>query len=160
MLVMIPTRHKARLSHQLSYPIGAGRITAALADAPHADELSLSFRDAAVWPASEFNRILTQHLPYAILVAQYWPETKPGYIGSRSMAEAGHFDERWEIEVYPVLRHHRHIALQLLLRGLPAIARWLASSCRRGWKSQRRSIRLVFNPLGGSLDEEETDGSA
>src|SRR5690606_16302912 len=112
--------------------IGAQDISDALANAPRADELSLSFRDAAVWPASEFNRLLAQHLPYPIMVARYWPATRPGHIGSRSMVEAGDFDERLEIEVNPALRKHRHIARKRLLeRGLPAIARWLASSSRR-----------------------------
>ena len=152
---MIPTRLKAKLPPHLSYPIGAQRISDALAGVPHADELSLTF-----WAASESRRLLAEQLPYAVVVARFRPARKPGYVGSNAMVDAGFFDERWEIEVGPVLRQHRHVAQQLLeQRGMPAIARWLTASSRRGWTSQGRNIRLVFDALEGSLVAEENEGT-
>lgn len=158
---MIPTRLRAKLPQHLSHPIGGQRISDGLAGAPHVDALSISFRDMALWPASRFSQVLREQVPYPILVARFWPSEKPGYIGSRSMLDAGYYAERWEIVVYPVLREHRRVAHQLLVgKGLPDVARWLASSSRPGWNMQCRRIELVFDPVDASLDGRQIDGSA
>ncbi len=149
---MIPTRHKAKLPRTLSYPIGAEAISAALAGVPRAGSFSLTFRDQAVWPASEFQRFLRERLPYTILAAEYRPAQKPGYGGDRRMAEAGWFDQKWELRVCAVPRELRPLASRLLRdQGLPAVAEWLRSSERPGWEHHWQSIELVFGPAEEAL---------
>jgi hypothetical protein len=156
---MIPTRSKAKLPKTLSYPLGAEAISEALAGAPHADELSLSFYDRAVWPATEFNRFIREGLPYRILSAAYMPPLKPGHSAPNTLVESGWYQGHWSITVYPVLRELRHAAGQLLRElGLPAVVRWLRSSGRAGWDTRQHSIGLVFSPTNGTLSIAREDG--
>src|SRR5262245_15734272 len=99
---MIPTRHKARLTSSLSWPRGAEASSPALADAPNAGVLTLSFSDSPVWPASEFRRLLPEALPYAVLVAEYRPPSRPGYGGAAILSELGWYEAKWELQVTPV----------------------------------------------------------
>ncbi len=156
---MIPTRHKAKLPRTLSYPIGAEAISAALAGTPHAESLSLAFRDQAIWPASEFHRLIRERLPYRIFAAEYRPAQKPGYGGNRRMLEDGWFDQKWELRVYAVPRELRPLASRLLReRGLPAVADWLQSSRRLGWEDHWQCIELVFSPADGTLTPQDKSG--
>lgn len=156
---MIPTRVKAKLPRNLSYPIGAEALGEELAGAPHAESLSVTFRDEAVWPNSEFRRLLTERLPYRILAAEFRPARGPGLIASNDMLERGWFDESWQLTVYPVLSEFRHVANRLLREeGLPAIVRWLRSSGRAGWSTRSQRIELVFGPADTSLAAQENSG--
>jgi hypothetical protein len=101
---MTPTRHKSKLPKALSWPLGAEAISAGLADAPHAADLTLSFSDSPVWPASAFQRPLRESLPYAVLVAEYRPPSSPGYGGATFMVERGWYEAKWELRVNPVPR--------------------------------------------------------
>jgi hypothetical protein len=149
---MIPTRIKSKLPKTLSYPLGAEAISKALADAPHAAEIALSFLDFPVSPASEFQRRLREESPYRILVAQYVPAHKPGYGGARSSVESGWFDAQWSLYVYPVLRELRHTAEQLLReQGLPVVVEWLRGSRAAGWDTRAQRVELVFSPVQGVL---------
>jgi len=156
---MIPTRYKAKISRDLSYPIGAEAIAAALADAPRADVLSLAFSAHAVWPASEFRRLLGARSPYRVLTAGYQPARKPGIGASNHMIEGGSYREKWELWVYPVLREFRHLANGLLRdEGLPAVAAWLGSSRQPGWCGKDQRIELSFDPAEGCLTIAEFSG--
>lgn len=156
---MIPTRLKAKLPRHLSYPIGAKAISEALADAPHVGPLSVTFWDQAVWPASEFRRLLSERLPYKIMEAVYQPASKPGISASHSMIERGWYYEKWELRVYSVLSEFRHAANRLLReQGLPAVALWLKSSDRAGWVERCQRVDLVFNPTDESLTIQESSG--
>src|SRR5688572_5600942 len=99
---MIPTRIKAKLPKALTWPVGAEAVTAGLAEAPHAADLTLYFADSPVWQASAFQRLLRESLPYAVLVAEYTPARKPGYIGPTSLVEGGWYDAKWEVRINPV----------------------------------------------------------
>jgi hypothetical protein len=156
---MIPTRFKSKLPKTLSWPLGAEAISTALADAPHAADLSLSFVDSPVWPASTFQRLLRESLPYAILVAEYRPALRPGYSGAASHIERGWYEANWELRVNPVPRGLRAAAGAVLReQGLPAVAEWLRSSGRAGWESRHHRIELVFAPADGTLTPQLIEG--
>jgi hypothetical protein len=156
---MIPTRSKSKLPKALSYPLGAEAISQALADAPHAGELSLSFYDQAVWPTAEFNRLVREKLPYRILSAAYVPPRKVGRSAPATPVEGGWYQGHWSITVYPVLRGLRHAAGQLLRdRGLPEVVEWLRSSGRAGWDTRQHRLDLVFSPAEGTLSAVREDG--
>jgi len=73
------------------------------------------------------------------------------------MIEAGWYDDRWELSVYPVLRELRYAANRLLLeRGFPALTLWLhqAQDVARGMITQR--MELVFKPAEKSLTADES----
>jgi hypothetical protein len=156
---MIPTRSKSKLPKALSYPLGAEAISRVLAGAPHADELSLSFHDQAVWPATEFNRLVREGLPYCILSAGYVPPRKLSRSAPNTLAESGWYQGHFSVTVYPVLRALRHPAGQLLRElGLPAVVEWLRSSGRPGWDTRQHRLNLVFGPADGTLLAAREDG--
>jgi hypothetical protein len=156
---MIPTRSKAKLPKALSYPLGAAMISEALAGAPHADELHLAFSDHPVWPASKFQRVLREGLPYRVTSAWFIPAAGPGYSRPHTLTAAGWYDGCWSLTVYPVLRELRAAVGRLLqARGLPAVVEWLQSSERAGWDGRRHELDLVYHPADGTLAPERTDG--
>ena len=65
-VVMIPTRFRDKLPRHLPYPIGAEALSRALTGAPHVESLAVTFCDEAVWPKSEFRRLVTERSPYRI----------------------------------------------------------------------------------------------
>jgi hypothetical protein len=155
---MIPTRSKSKLPKVLSYPLGAEAISEALADAPHLGELSLSFYDQAVWPSTEFNRLVRKGLPYRMLSAAFMPPRKVSRSAPTTLVEGGWYQAHWSITVYPVLRELRHAAGQLLRgQGLPAVAEWLRSSERAGWDTRQHRLDLVFSPAEGTLSAARED---
>jgi hypothetical protein len=149
---MIPTRYRSKLPKSLSYPVGAELISTALAGSAHIASLSVRFCSHAVEPASRFQRILSERLPYRSFLAEYDPARKPGLSAADFMIERGWYEERWELTVYPVLREFRHTANQLLRdQGLPAVVTWLgkAEGLARGIVPQQ--LELMFNPADGTL---------
>ncbi len=149
---MIPTRYKSKLPKTLSWPLGAQAISACLAGAPHVADLSLSFRDSPVWPASAFQRLLQESLPYAIVVVDYQPASRPGYSGATFMIDRGWYEAKWEIRINPVLRSLRAAAgAALQAHGLPAVKDWLNSSGRAGWEILNHHMELVFAPSTGAV---------
>lgn len=156
---MIPTLSKAKVPKAMSYPLGAEAISEGLAGAPHAAELSLSFSARAVWPASEFQRLVREGLPYRVLTAAYQPPRKPGRSAPNFLVERGWYAGRWSVTVYPVRRESRHAAGRLLReQGLPAVVAWLRSSSQVGWGSRRHQLALVFGATGHTLSLTHDDG--
>ncbi|WP_435020298.1 hypothetical protein TA3x_001751 [Tundrisphaera sp. TA3] len=112
----------------------------------------MAFWSAAVWPDSEFRRLLAECLPYRVMAAVYQPARKPGLSGADFMVQRGWYGEKWELEVYPVLSEFRPLANRLLREeGLPSIAAWLKASDRPGWARTYQSMELWFDPDGQSL---------
>ncbi len=156
---MIPTRHKSKLPKTLTWPLGAEAISTGLVDVPHASELTLSYHGSANLPASAFQRLLRESLPYAILIAEFHPASNPGYSGAAFMVERGWYAERWELQVHPVMRPLRSVAgLLLRAQGLPALAEWLRGSDRTGWKMRQHRIEFVFRPIEETLTAQVVDG--
>jgi hypothetical protein len=136
---VIPTVSRAKISHLLSYPLGAERITEALSSVPQAESLKLQFfagkgdglRDVRLdGPGYEFLRV--EYLCDSTPVEKYpishlWPRP---------------LQYRWEIVVQPVLRSDRHKIKQYAIESaLPQIKDWLDL---RANQIQRGSEILVF----------------
>jgi hypothetical protein len=155
---MIPTKYKSRLPRTLSYPLGAEAISRALAGAPHAEDVQLSFHDQAVWPAREFQRFLREGLSYRILELTYLPPRNPGYTASNAWVAMGECEEKWSLIVYAVLRERRQVAGRLLReQGLPAVADWLRLSTQPAWKGRQHRIELLFDPVDEWLSVRRED---
>lgn len=149
---MIPTRYKSKLPGHLSYPIGAEVLSKALEGSPHAELLSVGFRENPLIFASDFQRLLSERQPYLLLRAEYKPAQRPGISASNDSVEKGWYDEKWELDVYPVLRPLRSLAHGLLLgTGLPAVAQWLWSSRRDGWSRRQQWLDLIFDSGAESI---------
>ena len=115
--IMIPTRSKAKISHLLSFPIGAERISKALADTPQIAELLLHFQSDR-WGHVRTGRypcIRVQHSSRHAEMAERFPDS----------AGVPLFNE-WEVSVYPVPKIHRHTVQQHIVNiALPQINEWL-----------------------------------
>jgi hypothetical protein len=158
--MIIPTRLKSRLPGHLSYPIGAQAISNALAGLPRVEAFTITFYDQVVWPASESARILRDQLPYHLMEVRFTPRTKPNYGGARALIEAGYYDEKWDLQVNPVLRELRHMANELLRNhGLPMVAEWLQSSGKVGWTTRVQRCALLFDPQTETLEKREKTGA-
>jgi hypothetical protein len=148
---MLTTDFKSKLPRKLSYPIGAEALSNALANAPFAEKLRLSFHTPNM-SHSQFMQILDRRQPYVILLAEYRPQLSPGYSGANFMMDAGWYEARWELIVYPVLKEQRRLANVVLNEdGLPFVRQWLGSSHEEGWLSRHQSIELIFDQAGGRI---------
>ena len=115
--IIIPTRYKAKISHELSFPIGAEKISKALSDTPQIGELILHFN------SDRWRQVA--HKRYACIGVMR--SSRRASIGEKHPDVTGVplFSE-WEIHVSPVPRVHRHRIQQCILdRGLPEIRKWL-----------------------------------
>lgn len=114
--VIIPTLSRAMISRNLSYPIGAEQLSAALAATSQLPDLKLHFSlastlacEAAIMSSSELN---TRQYPQRSGPISSLYKRPPQY--------------RWEIVVQPVPRILRHRIKQYIVESaLPQIALWL-----------------------------------
>lgn len=121
--LIIPTLRRAKIARNLSYPVGAEQISAALAAAPQFAELRLYFSYEYQWHGYEFIR------------AQY-------SIGGRRLA-AGPMLPTFEICVRPVPRTSRHRVKEYIVEtALPQIAQWLVE---RATLKQHGTDHLAFS---------------
>ena len=117
--IVIPTLSKAKISHTLSYPIGASDVSSALSSAVQLPELKLHFY-------SGFD-IGLRSGHYEFLRVEYLSNTT-----SASEWPISHLYQRppqfrWEIIVQPVPRLLRNRIKQYILNSaLPQILQWLA----------------------------------
>ncbi|HEX4007179.1 MAG TPA: hypothetical protein VHX60_13470 [Acidobacteriaceae bacterium] len=115
--IMIPTRSKAKISHLLSFPIGAERISKALADTPQMAKLYLHFH------SDRWGHVRSGRYP-CVRVQQ---SSRRAEMAERFADSAGVplFNE-WEVSVYPVPKIHRHGIQQNIMNvALPQINEWL-----------------------------------
>jgi hypothetical protein len=111
--IIIPTRSKRKISHELSFPIGAERISIALASAEQLPQLVLHFS------SDYFNRVRSGHYPF--LWVRYLGGEKP--INPISGVP---LSNEWAIAVGPVPRVLRHRIHQYIVdSALPRIKQWL-----------------------------------
>jgi hypothetical protein len=80
-IFLIPTRRKAQISHLLSYPVGAGKISAALASVPQIGEIALLF--VQDW----YDRDHFKRHPYLSVryTEKNWPDSLNPYYGRWSI---------------------------------------------------------------------------
>jgi hypothetical protein len=131
---VIPTLSRAKISHDLSYPIGAERISIALASVPQLPELKLHF----LWK----HLVRRFHMPMEFLRVEYLNDIAPAaeypIFDFWARPEQGH----WEIIVQPVPRTLRHRVNQYIAdSALRQIADWLVE---RDQLDQRGSDILAF----------------
>jgi hypothetical protein len=113
--IVIPTGTKAKISHELSFPIGAEKISMALASTKQLPLLVLHFR------ADYYYRVRFGHYPF--LRVAYSGAKKA--ISPLSANGIPLFNE-WEIAVMPVPRVFRHRIQQYILNvALPQVKQWL-----------------------------------
>ena len=130
--IIIPTRYKAKISGELSFPIGAEKISAALASVPQLSKLVLQF-------SSDYKQ-KTRSGQYICLRVRYARLSLP--MNPLSPSGIPLFNE-WEIEVKPVPRTCRHrIQEHIVHIALPQIERWLLT---RSTLEQRGSDTLVLS---------------
>lgn len=131
---MIPTLSRAKISHHLSYPVGAAAVSVALASVVQLPDLKLHFyfwSDLGLRSGHyEFFRV--EYLNNAT-PAEEWPisslyKRPPQY--------------RWEIIVQPVPRVNRHRINEYILESaLPGVKNWLSE---RTELAQQGSDLLTF----------------
>jgi dsDNA-binding SOS-regulon protein len=114
--VIIPTRIKDKISHELSFPIGAERISIALASVKQLPQLVLDFC------SDRFGQVRLGH--DAFLSVRYAGREKP--VNPISSYSGIPSNNKWEIVGRPVSRIFRHrIQLYILDSALPQIKQWL-----------------------------------
>jgi hypothetical protein len=97
---VIPTGSRAKISHKLSYPVGAERISVALAAVPQVPELQLHFY-------SGFDiQLRSGH--YEFLRIEYLNGVRPLQDWPIAMLHNRPVQGRWEVIVQPVPRTVRH----------------------------------------------------
>ena len=131
---VIPTASRAKISHKLSYPVGAERISAVLASVPQLAELRVHFY-------SGFDiQLRSRH--YEFLRVEYLNNARPSQEWPISDLYKRPEQGRWDIVVQPVPRTRRHrIKKYVLDSALAQIAQWLA---QRKEFAQRGNDILAF----------------
>ncbi len=130
MIDLIPTKCRVRLPRQLSYPLNATEVTAAVRDTPQLEQLGLSFSDCPTVFASDFQRCLRSGEPYRVLSVQYY---------NWSLAY-------WAISVYPVPAAQRSLVNRLLAdEGLPWVRQRLKVPRSETWLMQKHRCSILFS---------------
>ena len=147
---IIPTRHKSKIPHTFSYPVGAKVISDALRGAPQFDRLILDFYFK--------NQLARQHgtsIPYEVIGALYSGPIR-FFSASRAIEEQSH-DLRWMIAVHAVPRSLRHvIQANVLVEALPAIRSWLVSNPHASDREGSHGVTFSFDELKNELLSEAT----
>jgi hypothetical protein len=131
---IIPTLSRAKISRNLSYPIGAEHISAALASTSQMHALKLHFY-------SGFD-IGLRSGQYEFLRVEYLNEATPAEKWPISSLYKRPPQYRWEIVVQPVPRALRHRIQQYTIdSALPQIMHWLLE---RAELAQRGNDILAF----------------
>jgi hypothetical protein len=117
--VVIPTAAKSKVSGSLSYPVGAERISAALASCAQRSEIKLNFY------SSRFNRGSRSGC-YEFLRVEYLNNGRPAQEGPILDLWGRPPQGRWEIVVQPVPRVVRRRVNQYIVgSALQQISKWL-----------------------------------
>jgi hypothetical protein len=147
---LIPTRNKFKLPKTMSYPIGAESVSVALADVPQRDLLNITF-----FFYSTFIKEHEQDSPFKIFEVEFTKFDK--YLSaSNYFIERGEYEEKWRLTVYPVPRQMKSITKKLLLeKGLPRIAKWLATERTPLWKTGRKSLTILLDQAEESISFQE-----
>ena len=131
---IIPTLSRAKISHHLSYPVGAAAVSMALSSIAQLPELKLHFyfwSDLAL-RRGRYEFLRAEYLNNAT-PAEEWPI---GHLYKRPP------QYRWEIVVQPVPRVSRNrINKYILESALPCVGSWLSE---RTGLSQQGSDMLTF----------------
>jgi hypothetical protein len=140
--IIIPTLSRAKIPRNLSYPVGAGAISEALASVAQFQELKLIFYSSKFDIGVRSGRYELRS--YEFLRVEYLHNAKPGEeqpVSSLSLYPRPP-QSRWKIVVQPVPRVLRHQINQYILKSaLPEVRRWLTE---RTQLSRQGSELLAF----------------
>ena len=132
---VIPTASRAKISHKLSYPVGAERISAVLASVPQFAELRVHFY------LEVDIQLRSGH--YEFLRVEYLNNARPSQEWPISDLYKRPAQGRWEIVVQPVPRTLRHRVKQYILdSALTEVAQWLTQ--RKELAQQGNDILAFF----------------
>jgi hypothetical protein len=145
----IPTRYRQPIAKDLSHPIGATQLSAALAGVPQFDALSVSFSgvphlfaDTRPGRSDEVERE-----PQPVLSA-WFTNRRLGVSGSQvHPLEAESFGERWGLTVYPVPSGLKAtVRAALGAEGLAVVREWLAAPRTETWRGAiRHEIEVLYD---------------
>lgn len=114
---IIPTRIRGKISHKLSWPLGAELITQSLRGAPQLSRIVVGFRNENGWHPIRSGRypfLRAMHISGLSRPINSDPETLPLF-------------SEWEIVVRPVPRSLRHKVRKYCIEtALPSILHWLS----------------------------------
>lgn len=115
---MIPTIYKSKLSHLMSYPTSAGKLSSALAEVSQINDLSISFFASSQDPNKLKNPCQILHIGYSY--------QQVSLTSSNEFIAQGYYEPRWHIMVYPVPRTCVSVLKSKLAEeGLQKIREWL-----------------------------------
>ena len=133
---IIPTLSRAKISHHLSYPIGAAAVSMALASVTQLPELKLHFY---FWSDNSLRRghyefLRVEYLNSALPAPDDWPI----WLLYKRPPQC-----RWEIIVQAVPRVNRHRINEYILEtALPQVGIWLSE--RTGLSHQGNDMLTFF----------------
>ena len=157
---LIPTRFRQPIARELSHPIGAEQLSAALAGVPQFEALSVSFYGiphlfADTRPARSRE---AEREPQRVLAA-WFTNRRLGISGSQvHPLEAESFGERWGLTVYPVPRGLKAtVRAALGAEGLAVVREWLAAPRTETWRGAlRHEIELWYDFDARAMSWRET----
>jgi len=145
---IIPTGHKSKIPHTLSYPVGAKIISEALAGVSQISDLTIDF-----W----FNKRARRHgtaTPYRVIRAQYSGRLR--FFSASKTTEPSYFRPRWLIGIDAVPRFLRHqISAKIVSEALPAIRSWLLANPHSIAREGGHGIVFTYDELKHELKSEE-----
>ena len=137
--VMIPTVTKKKLPAFLAYPVGAQRVTEALAAVPQIDDLELWF---TVNQHGE-SEVAGRRLVFGARYKKY----NLGMSASHSMEESGFYGPKWDVWVYAVPKSlNALIRSSLTEHGFNFIRDWFSRPRTELWLSTSHECRLWYCP--------------
>src|SRR6266566_2080298 len=134
----LPTLWKERLPHYLSYPLGAQKISEALAGVTESPNIGLHFSNHSKQDHG------TQR-PYAVLEGGYRRMPR-SFSESNMFIEQGWNDPKWSVTVQAVPRELKHdIQLLLLKEGLPRLKAWFIANRAFFGREGQHSISVKYD---------------
>jgi hypothetical protein len=145
---LIPTVYKAKISKQLSYPLGAELLSSLLKNTKYYDNFVLYFSDDPYYfEKKKFLNIVKEKKPYPILEINY-SFIYPGLTSSNNWIEEGFYNkEHWDINIYPVARNVRHKVQKLIVdSAITGMIEWLNQEYDKTWFETRHFYKFIYDP--------------
>ena len=139
---MIPTTFKSNISKELSFPIGAEQINAALEGVSQYEGLSIRFSRHYDQTPSQTRDILDNGELLRVVEAEY-RDAIQCLDESRAIVNENGYEKVWRLRVYPVPRDRKKAVRELLLEtGLARIRAWLEKPWSQVWRDGQHSCSL------------------
>ena len=133
---MIKTRYKEKVPKGFSYPIGAEKISEALAESMQGEACEISFWVKDEFWASSYTQRIKNREPIKIFDLVYSnPQTH--HSSSQAMIDSGQYDPKWIIKVYAVPTTNVSAVKQLLKQEISEAAKWLKQPNAKNQSWQR-----------------------